>query len=269
MDAYRRDLCKVYEFAKPRKLTELESDDIRAFVHSEYHRGIKSRSIKRRLSTLRGFYAYFQGKKIVASNPAIRVKAPKADKLLPKFVSVDNMNRLLADNHNNDYIMVRDHAMFELAYSSGLRVSELVNIDRDWISGDEVHIKIAKGGSNRKVPLGSKAKEALDKWTAIRRAKDTKAVFVNRMGRRMTERNVEMRLAHLSRLKGMPSHISPHMLRHSFASHILESSGDLRAVQEMLGHADISTTQIYTHLDLQHLAQVYDKAHPRAKKPGS
>ena len=204
---------------------------------------------------------------MVTDNPGLDVRAPQADHHLPNTVSVDDLNRLL-NTRSDDPLVTRDLAIMELFYSSGLRLAELVALDLDDIDEQSTSIRVTgKGAKTRVVPVGRKAREAIARWLRLRpAAADEAAVFTGRGGRRLGVRSVQQRLARLARELGLPGHLHPHALRHSFASHLLESSGDLRAVQELLGHADISTTQVYTHLDFQHLAQVYDQAHPRARK---
>lgn len=268
---YQRDLKSFVEAAQKRHISgwnDVTTQDIRAIVAELHMAGISGRSLARKLSALRGLYNYLLKHNLSDSNPAGDVLAPKDKKALPSTLDPDEVNRLLKENLN-DPMISRDLAMFELMYSSGLRLSELVNVNLADLDLDMGEIRVTgKGSKMRVLPVGSHAVNAVNKWLAFRRtlpgAAD-KALFVSARGKRIAPRTVQMRLKKLAESQGLSRNCYPHMLRHSFASHLLESSGNLRAVQELLGHADISTTQIYTHLDFQHLAQVYDKAHPRAR----
>lgn len=262
---YRRDLQALQAFDD--NLLHLDIQAIRAFVREQHRKGLGGSSLRRRLSAIRSFYRFLQSIDEIKDNPAEGVTTPKLAKKLPKVLTADQVAGLLdAYPHQKDALFIRDKAMFELLYSSGLRVAELSNLDLSGLdlSGGDVRV-LGKGRKERIVPVGRKAKAALEAWLAIREPIG-EALFVSQKGKRISIRNIQKRLTKLSQDIGLGVHVTPHMLRHSFASHVLESSGDLRAVQEMLGHADISTTQIYTHLDFQHLAKVYDTAHPRAKK---
>ena len=269
---YQRDLKAVAGAADKRGIAswqEITTRDIRAIVAEQHRAGISGRSLARRLSALRGLYSFMLKHKMAQSNPAADVLAPKDKKALPTTLDPDEVSRLLAENLN-DPMICRDLAMFELMYSSGLRLSELVNIDLVDLDLHVGEIRVTgKGGKTRVLPVGSHAVTAVNKWLVFRRTlpgSSGKAVFISSRGKRIAPRTVQMRLKKLAASQGLARNCYPHMLRHSFASHLLESSGNLRAVQELLGHADISTTQVYTHLDFQHLAQVYDKAHPRARE---
>lgn len=270
--SYQRDIHQFIEFINAINVSdccEVDSLHVRNFAGSRRRRGISASSLHRCLSAIRGFYKYLQREDLVENNPVADVSAPSIEKKLPNLLDVDEINRLLTEGPQNP-LKLRDHAMMELMYSSGLRLAELVNLnlDRVDLSQGQVYV-LGKGNKSRYLPIGTEACKALRRWLDARpniAAEDEIAVFVNNRGKRLSPRAVQQRMAQLGREQGLEKHVHPHMLRHSFASHLLESSGDLRAVQEMLGHADISTTQIYTHLDFQHLAQVYDKAHPRAKK---
>lgn len=270
---YRRDLAQLLAAADGQPLDRLLVHHIRRFVASLHGRGLSGRSLARLLSAWRGFFAWLGERGLVKLNPCEGMRAPKSPRRLPKALSVDETARLLEpDNDGDSRLEARDAAMFELLYSSGLRLAELVGLDRDALDGilheGEVRV-LGKRAKLRLVPVGSQARLALAAWAAVRgelAAVDEPALFVNRRGRRISPRSVELRLARRALRLGLPQHVHPHMLRHSFASHVLQSSGDLRAVQEMLGHASIASTQVYTHLDFQHLASVYDKAHPRAKR---
>jgi integrase/recombinase XerC len=231
--------------------------------------GLSPRSVQRRLSAVRGFFNYLLRERVVTSNPALDVRAPKAAKRLPGTLDVDQINQLL-DIPCEDVLAVRDRAIMELFYSSGLRLDELVSLDHGQLDlADRTVRVLGKGRKQRIVPVGRKAEEALRAWLKERgslASSGETAVFVGRNGSRLGHRAVQLRIAYWARRKGLPAHVYPHLFRHSFATHLLESSKDLRGVQELLGHADISTTQIYTHLDFAHLARTYDASHPRAKR---
>ena len=271
VDSYRRDLlefdafCAEYDI----NLVQVTAKEVRTFIAERHRYGLKGRSLQRKLAALRGLFHYLIRESVVANNPAQLVQAPKSPPRLPAVPDVDQTISLL-ENTSADILELRDHAILELLYSSGLRVSELITlrlVDLD-LDADIVRVT-GKGSKVRLVPMGKYAHEALSRWLARRGelAKvDTQAVFVGRHGRALTPRAVQLRCKRWTQRHGVNMELHPHLLRHAFASHLLESSGDLRAVQELLGHADISTTQIYTHLDFQHLAQVYDAAHPRARK---
>jgi integrase/recombinase XerC len=278
LDAYARDLGTVVEFCKRRGLTSWGSLDnplVRAYAASEHGSGIEPRSIQRRLSALRSFYHYLMREGAATQNPAIEVRAPKTKKRLPATLDADQMARLL-DFRADDSLSARDKAIMELFYSSGLRVSELVNLDLTAIDLQDRTVRVlGKGNKTRIVPMGRQAIEALKQWllqraSFARESSPTLPLFLGRSGRPLTARAVQLRVSTWARRQGLAQHVHPHMFRHSFATHLLESSGDLRGVQELLGHADISTTQVYTHLDFQRLASVYDAAHPRARRrPGT
>ena len=255
------------------ELTRLGAPQLRRFLAMLHGRGLSGRSLARTLSSWRAFYRYaLERDAAVKESPCVGLKAPKSPKRLPAVLSPDEAVRLVTIAAT-DPLAVRDRALFELAYSSGLRLSELAGLDLDRIdiAGGEVRVW-GKGAKERIVPVGAAARAAIAAWLPVRAAiphADDKALFVGRSGRRIDVRAIQRRLAEWAVQRGLPQHVHPHMLRHSFASHVLQSSGDLRAVQEMLGHASIASTQVYTHLDFQALAKVYDKAHPRAKKkPG-
>ncbi len=272
IENYQRDILQFIEFINAINVTdccEVDSLHVRNFAGSRRRRGISARSLHRSLSAIRGFYNFLQREQLIENNPVADVSAPRMEKKLPDLLDVDEINRLLTEGPQNP-LRLRDHAMMELMYSSGLRLAELVNLNIGAIdlSQGQVHV-LGKGNKSRYLPIGAAACKVLRRWLDARpniAAENELAVFVNNRGKRLSPRAVQQRLAQLGREQGLDKHVHPHMLRHSFASHLLESSGDLRAVQELLGHADISTTQIYTHLDFQHLAQVYDRTHPRAKK---
>ncbi len=272
IEAYQHDILQFAEFLQAINVTdccEVDSLHVRNFAGSRRRRGVSARSLHRCLSAIRRFYNFLQREDLVENNPVADVSAPSIEKKLPDLLDVDEINRLLTEGPQNP-LKLRDYAMMELMYSSGLRLAELVDLNLDMVdlAHGQVHVH-GKGNKSRYLPIGTEACKALRRWLDARpniAAEDEIAVFVNNRGKRLSPRAVQQRMAQLGREQGLEKHVHPHMLRHSFASHLLESSGDLRAVQEMLGHADISTTQIYTHLDFQHLAQVYDSTHPRAKK---
>ena len=271
--AYQRDLNRLLDFLDGREVTrwsEIDNKCARAYPASLYQSGIAGSSIQRMLSGCRSFFEFLLKNGVVSLNPFEGVAAPRSRRKLPETLSVDELSELLS-RHDGSAIAVRDQAMLELFYTSGMRLSELAALDFDTpdFEAGEISV-IGKGNKQRIVPVGSKAREALREWLGRRNelALETEtALFVNNRGLRISVRGIQYRLNQWAKASGLGRRLHPHMLRHSFASHVLESSGDLRAVQEMLGHSDISTTQIYTHLDFQHLARVYDKAHPRARKP--
>tara|TARA_B100001245_G_scaffold218439_1_gene187613 strand:+ start:819 stop:1715 length:897 start_codon:yes stop_codon:yes gene_type:complete len=267
---YRRDLTQFAKFLEKEiaEWREVQKHNVRDYINKERRRGLNPRSLQRILSSFRSFFNYLLDEELIEINPASSIRAPKSAKLLPKALDTDLVNKLL-DFKPDGNLEIRDKAIAELIYSSGLRLSELCGLDIDSISIKERTCRvIGKGNKTRDLPIGEKAIKAIRDWLLVRKiisTTKTKALFLNKHGIRISNRSVQLRLEKMSKKRGLPL-ISPHMLRHSFASHILESSGDLRAVQEMLGHSDIGTTQIYTKLNFQHLAKVYDKTHPRAKK---
>jgi integrase/recombinase XerC len=286
---YRRDLqgfvahCDKYGVAD---WQQVDHGHVRTFALAQHHHGANSRSIQRRLSALRSFYKFLlqqelevdvpgeQRKRkipVVTQNPALEVTVPKGKKNLPATIDADLMGRLLSFR-TDDEISVRDKAIMELFYSSGLRLAELVGLDEGSIHMTDRIVRVrGKGGKERDIPVGRYAIDALNHWQ-LERTKlakvGTPALFVGKRGDRISPRTVQKLVAEWAKRQGISIHVHPHMFRHSFAPHILESSQDVRAVQELLGHASMSTTQIYTHLDFQHLASIYDKAHPRARKKG-
>ena len=248
-------------------LEKLDPAQARRSIAVLHARGASPRTLALTLSAWRGFYRWLARHRGFQSNPVLGIRAPKAARPLPKALSVETAQRLLEGEEDGAPLLKQDQAMFELLYSSGLRVGELValNVDDDPAQG-EVTVT-GKGSKTRTVPVGAKARVALQRWLAVRLAlPGEKALFVGVRGKRITPSGVWRRLTAWAKRRGLAEHVHPHMLRHSFASHMLQSSQDLRAVQELLGHASISTTQVYTHLDYQALAKVYDAAHPRAKK---
>lgn len=270
LDAYRRDLRQLAQIAAEDDPVALTATQLKRGLMQLHARQLAPRSIARTLSAWRSFYAWLARRGAIAQNPAEGLKAPKRARTLPKALGVDQVAALL-DAAPATALDIRDAAMFELFYSSGLRLAELVSLD--WPGGldlatGEVTVT-GKRQKTRTVPVGGKACAALAAWLEIRpqlAPSEQAALFVGRNGTRLSPRQVEKRLELWAQRRGLGMHVHPHMLRHSFASHVLQSSGDLRAVQDMLGHASIAATQIYTHLDFQHLAKVYDAAHPRAKK---
>lgn len=269
--AYRRDLEKVLEYCNSQGITSwqaLQIQQMRQLVARQHHHGQSSRSIARLLSAVRGLYRYLNREGVCAHDPANGLTPPKGEKRLPKALDTDRALQLLEGGVDDDFIARRDQAILELFYSSGLRLSELTNLDLEHLDLAAGLVQVqGKGNKTRVLPVGRKAREALQEWLKLRgiSAPRDNAVFLSRQGRRLGPRAIQLRVKAAGE-RELGQHLHPHMLRHSFASHLLESSQDLRAVQEMLGHADISTTQIYTHLDFQHLAAVYDSAHPRAKR---
>lgn len=268
LDAYRRDLSALADWAEKHghgHIETLATEPLRAFIADEHRRGQSPKSIQRRLSSARSFYAWCLKHGRIAANPASAIRGPKAPRKLPQVLDPDEASTLV-EVPTDAPLGLRDRALLELFYSSGLRLSELCQLrwrDLD-LDGGLVTV-LGKGRKQRTVPLGSHARKALGEWRASTAAANEAPVFPGRNGP-ISPRAVQMRLRQLAQRQGLFKRVHPHLLRHSFASHILESSGDLRGVQELLGHADIATTQIYTHLDYQHLAKVYDAAHPRARR---
>jgi integrase/recombinase XerC len=269
---YARDLAALIKYCDLHGLeswAQLDSQHIRSFAAHSHAKGLAPRSIQRRLSAVRGFFEYLLRSNHLKRNPVYDVRAPKAHKRLPETLDADQMARLL-EVPAGDVLVTRDRAIMELLYSSGLRLAELVGLDLDGLDlADRTVRVLGKGRKERIVPVGTEATEALTKWLQERgsiASPAEQALFVGRNGERLGRRAVEARVAYWARRQGVSLRVYPHLFRHSFASHLLESGGDLRGVQELLGHADIATTQIYTHLDFQHLARIYDKTHPRARK---
>jgi integrase/recombinase XerC len=268
--SYRRDLDALAAMAGTVPLEKLEAHQIRRFVAQQHARGLSGKSLARMLSAWRGFFGWLSRRRGLAVNPCSGLRAPKSAKALPRTLSPDLASKLL-EGSDDALLLLRDRAMFELLYSSGLRLAELVSLELDSARGIvEGEIEVTgKGNKSRVVPVGSHAASAVAAWLKCRGSiakPGEPAMFVNQRGTRLSPRAVQLRLKQFALRQGVAGGVHPHMLRHSFASHVLQSSGDLRAVQEMLGHASISTTQVYTHLDFQHLAKVYDAAHPRARK---
>ena len=270
VEGYGHDIGLLLGMAGEVPLDALRVHDIRRFVAQLHGRGLSGRSLARTLSAWRGFFRWLVRHRGAAQNPCLSVRAPKGKKALPAALSPDQAHALL-EKPADDALELRDRAMFELCYSSGLRLAELAGLDCGMaqdIAAGEVTVT-GKRAKTRTVPVGGKARTALAGWLAVRpqmAGSGEAALFVSRRGSRLSMRMIQLRLDRWAKRCGIGAHVHPHMLRHSFASHLLQSSGDLRAVQEMLGHSSIGTTQIYTHLDFQHLAKVYDAAHPRAKR---
>jgi len=269
LENYGRALALLQGFVGKRSLDELEAGEIRRYVAMLHSRGLSPRTLALTLSAWRGYFRWLARHRGFRSNPVLGIRAPKAARPLPKALSVETAQRLLDAEDDKAPLLIQDQAMFELMYSSGLRVGELVALNLvDEPAQGEVTVT-GKGSKTRTVPVGAKARAALGSWLSMRSkiaAPDERALFVGARGRRISPSRVWHRLTAWAKRRGIAEHVHPHMLRHSFASHLLQSSQDLRAVQELLGHASISTTQVYTHLDFQALAKVYDAAHPRAKK---
>jgi len=271
--SYQRDINHLTRYCADKSIlhwTDLTQSDVRSHIAGRHRQGLGSTSLQRELSAIRSFYNFLLKKRLADSNPAQYIKAPKQARKLPKTLDVDQVSGLL-EAGTNSMLEIRDVAMFELFYSSGLRLGELavLNLNDIDLADNSLMVRSGKGGKSRLLPIGSKAVTAISNWLALRLKNvvaEESALFISTRGTRLGKRSIELRLELWCKKKGIPESVHPHMLRHSFASHLLESSQDLRAVQELLGHSNISTTQIYTHLDFQHLAAVYDKAHPRAKK---
>jgi integrase/recombinase XerC len=275
LESYRRDLLRLVALAAERPLPELQATDIRRFVARLHGEGLSGRSIARMLSAWRGLYRWLIRNQGMRHNPVEGIRPPRSPALLPKVLSPEQAAALL-DAPVESVLEVRDRAMFELFYSSGLRLAELAGLDVEsgskngWLDFAEGVVTVhGKRDRMRTTPVGNTALAAITDWLNVRAqllVGDERALFITRNGRRMSSGAIRSRLARWAQETGLGVHVHPHMFRHSFASHLLQSSGDLRAVQELLGHASIRSTQVYTHLDFQHLAKVYDVAHPRAHK---
>lgn len=269
--AYRRDLARLVAFCDEQQIDSwirLDAQHVRMFAARAHASGLDPRSVQRLLSAVRSFCRYLIREGVLRANPAAEVRAPRTRRALPRALDVDQIARLL-EIPAEDPLAIRDRALMELLYSSGLRLAEVVGLDVGDVDLRDAMVRVTgKGRRIRLVPVGRMAREALTRWSAERStlaAIGETALFIGRAGRRLGPRAVQARIAYWARRQGLPVHVHPHLFRHSFATHLLESSQDLRGVQEMLGHADIATTQVYTHLDFQHLARIYDKAHPRAR----
>lgn len=273
INAYRRDIKQFHQWLlntdETALITASDSGQIQQFVAYLHRQGQQARTVKRKLSSLSSFFTYLIKQGIIEHSPVIDIHSPKLTRSLPETLEIETLDRLLSIP-SDSFVNARDRAMLEVFYSSGLRLSELSGLDWADISFDDKTVRVmGKGNKERLVPLGGRAIEALQAWQVYRQDKlnlDESAVFISNRGQRIHPRSIQQRVNHWQKKQGITQSIHPHKLRHSFATHMLQSSGDLRAVQELLGHADISTTQVYTHLDYQHLAKIYDKAHPRAKR---
>ena len=268
--AYARDVESLRALAGDEPLAKVTRSQLARYLATLHGRGLSGRSLARMLSAWRAFFRHqLEVDPSIGEDPCAGLKAPKSARRLPSALSPDEASKLVAID-DDDFLGLRDRAIFELAYSSGLRLSELAGLDLTGLdlAGGEVRV-LGRGSKERIVPVGAAARAALARWLrerAVLRNVDARALFVGQSGKRLSPRAIELRLAQWAVRQGLTQHVHPHMLRHSFASHVLQSSGDLRAVQEMLGHASIASTQVYTHLDFQALAKVYDAAHPRAKR---
>jgi integrase/recombinase XerC len=272
VSAYQRDLNALVGYCAREGVKSWAAVDayvVRRFAAESHRRGLSARSVARRLSAVRTFLGFLVETGVVRANPAVHVQAPRPSRRLPATLDADQVASLLAIS-GEEPLTLRDRAMLELFYSSGLRLAELVGLDLYDVDAHDHTVRVTgKGGKARIVPVGRHALRAISDWLRVRpeiARPGEQALFLGRRGERLSKRSVQVRLNHWARRQGAPTRVHPHMLRHSFATHVLESSGDLRAVQEMLGHASLSTTQVYTHLDFQHLAHVYDQAHPRARR---
>jgi len=269
---YQRDLDRFSEYCRQVNIEQwhqVDSHLLRAYVAARHRKNVSGRSLQRELSAIRSFFNFLHREGAVKSNPVVGVRAPKSARKLPAPLDVDEMAQLL-NVPKDTPLAIRDWAMMELMYSGGLRLAELISLDVDSLDLADNSVPVTgKGAKTRIVPIGRFARESLKQWLGERARlvkNNETALFVSRAGTRLSTRSVQQRMKQWGLAQGIDSPVHPHRLRHSFASHLLESSSDLRAVQELLGHADISTTQIYTHIDFQHLAKVYDAAHPRAKR---
>ena len=272
LKSYSRDLNSLIVYCDEEEITQwsdIDDQHIRTLISKKHRQGLSGASLQRLLSTFRSFFKYLLVENMIKNNPAKNIQAPKTGRKLPSTLDVDSVTRLI-EIKGDEVETVRDRAILELFYSSGLRLSELSSLDIEIgknITSGAIRVK-GKGDKERDIPVGKKASEAVKAWLTRRvelANENEQALFVGKQGKRIHNSVIQKRLKYWAQKQGIEINVFPHLLRHSFASHMLESSGDLRAVQELLGHADISTTQIYTHLDFQHLAKVYDAAHPRAK----
>ena len=270
--SYQRDLGHFSEYLQPKKLShwsEVKPHHIRTYASQIFIEGLSAKSIQRRLSAIRSFMNYLLREGMIKNNPAEGVKTPKAATKLPGILDIQQIHQLL-NIEESDPISLRDKAIMELIYSSGLRLSEIVHLNPiDLNLSDKSLTVLGKGDKTRMLPMGAEAIKSLKNWLACRNelaSPDEEALFVGSRGNRLSRRSIQSRIKHWAKKNGLQQDVYPHLLRHSFATHMLEASGDLRAVQELLGHKDISTTQVYTHLDFEHLSKTYDKAHPRSGK---
>ena len=270
--SYKQDLTELAGFCNIQGIEnwqQVDESDVRGFIAGLHRQGLSGRSLQRQLSAIRSFFSNLVRENILRANVAKGVQAPKTSRKLPVALDVDQVVRLLSFSADTP-LAIRDKAILELFYSSGLRLSELASLNLDQLDLKSALLEVTgKGGKRRQLPIGRQACRAVMAWLKLRGGMcqgDDRALFVSQRGSRLSPRGIQERIKYWAKKQGIDVDIHPHILRHSFASHLLESSGDLRAVQELLGHADISTTQIYTHVDFQHLARVYDSAHPRARK---
>ena len=269
--SYLRDINSLLKLNKNKELVSYSIEDIRKNITVLHSKGLGGKSLSRAISSWRGLFNFLIHKYGFKQNPTLGIKAPKSKKTLPQTLSVDQTLKLV-DIKDDSFLGLRDHAILELFYSSGLRLSELTKLNKSDLDFNSGTITlVGKGEKERIVPFGSFASKAIKKWLEIRKTitnlnSDNEILFLSKGAKKLTSRAIQYRLKFWAIKQGVPENIHPHLLRHSFASHLLQSSQDLRAVQELLGHSNISTTQIYTHLDFQHLSNIYDKAHPRAKK---
>ena len=268
---YQRDLNALSRFCEQNAVEQwpqLTDEQVRAWAAKSYRSGLSSRSIQRQLSATRTFFRYLMRENHVRKNPVLEIRAPKSGKRLPENLDADRMGRLL-DIKGDGPLVARDRAILELLYSSGLRLAELTGLNLGDVDKSDATVRVTgKGGKDRIVPVGRYAIDALAEWLKARTelvGAGESALFVSTRGTRLRPRSVQARVDHWAKKQGIDTRVYPHLFRHSFATHLLESSHDLRGVQELLGHANISTTQVYTHLDFQHLAQIYDQTHPRAR----
>ncbi|MEK9687681.1 MAG: tyrosine recombinase XerC [Gammaproteobacteria bacterium] len=272
LKAYISDIRGLQDFCRANNITflKIKNTELTSYTRRLYSRGLSAKSITRKISSFKSFFQYLVKHDVLRSNPCSGIKAPKAPKSLPKTLNVDEISRLLNVKLTN-HTKIRDHAIFELIYSSGLRVSEVVGLNIEDVAMDDQILTVkGKGNKMRALPFGNVAKAALNKWLEHRikiSSAEDRAIFLTKSGQRLSVRSVQKSIRSWGIKAGINQKLSPHILRHSFATHMLESSKDLRLVQELLGHESLSTTQIYTHLDFDHLSKVYDKAHPRSKKP--
>jgi len=267
---YQRDLRYFRQFCQTLALEnwqQVQHEHVQNYIAQRHREGIGSRSLQRMLASIRSFYRFLMARQQCGHNPAKNIKAPRQNKLLPETLDIDQITALLEASPDS-VLEIRDLAMFELFYSSGLRLSELAQLNLEDIDLDsgQLRVRQGKGDKARDLPIGKKAVQAIRRWLECRFESADSAVFISAKGKRLGQRSIQLRLDRWCKKHGLEQHVHPHMLRHSFASHLLESSQDIRAVQELLGHQNISTTQVYTHLDFQYLSKIYDQAHPRAHK---
>lgn len=268
--AYTRDLQEFFSFID-KSPQDIDNLDIRGFLASLHHRRLKKSSISRKLATLRSFFKYLHREGYVKKNPAKLVSSPRVDKLIPRFLTIDESFCLMESPKGDTFTALRDKAILELLYSSGLRVSELTALDMDDLDINESLVRVkGKGKKERIVPVGSKALEAIKNYLPeripLRKKKRCEALFLNNRGERLTQRSIRRIVIKYGKMVALKSRLSPHTLRHTFATHLLQGGADLRSIQELLGHSSLSTTQKYTHVDIGHIMEVYNKAHPMAKK---